>query len=97
MPCRELSYSQPSGVPQRVSTGETPWTARSSSPLPPYSAALSAAQSAALIGMHPSGQARFFGAARIHDRAIRQLSAGDVILVTEGKRVRAVGELSVIL
>jgi hypothetical protein len=49
---------------------------------PPYSAALSTAQIAALADMHPSGQARFFGATKIHDRTIRQLSVGDVILFT---------------
>jgi hypothetical protein len=63
----------------------------------PYSAVLSVAQLAALAHMHPAGQARFFGATEIHDRTIRQLSAGDVILFTGGKRIRAVGEMGVIL
>jgi hypothetical protein len=63
----------------------------------PYSAVLSAVQLASLADMHPAGQARFFGATKIHDRTIGQLLAGDVILFTGGKRVRAVGEMGVIL
>lgn len=58
---------------------------------PEYAAVLDAAERAALLAEHPDGQARFWGATAQHDRRMDTLTAGDVVLLTGRKHVRAVG------
>ncbi|MFC4857940.1 hypothetical protein [Actinophytocola glycyrrhizae] len=58
---------------------------------PPYTEALSAAERAELVAVHPDGQARFWGATAQHDRRMDVLDTGDVVLLTGQKHVRAVG------
>jgi hypothetical protein len=54
---------------------------------------LPAADLARLEALHPSGQARFWGATRVHDDKMVRLQQGDVVLFTGGKLVRGVGEV----
>ncbi|MFG3439299.1 hypothetical protein ACGF0J_18820 [Nonomuraea sp. NPDC047897] len=54
---------------------------------------LSEEQRTALEAMHPSGEARFWGATGNHDRRMGTLRTGDVVLFTGGKLVRGVGEV----
>jgi hypothetical protein len=61
----------------------------------PRSTALEPGQSAALLGSHPTGSARFWGATGNHDVRMATLQTGDVILFTGQKLVRAVGEVGV--
>lgn len=56
---------------------------------------LTDAQHRALLDMHPTGRARFWGATKAHDTRMPTLTAGDVVLFTGGKLVRAVGEVGV--
>ena len=56
-----------------------------------YAEVLSAAERAELVAEHPGGQARFWGATPQHDRRMDTLAAGDVVLLTGQKHVRAVG------
>ncbi|MDQ3788675.1 MAG: hypothetical protein M3422_15705 [Actinomycetota bacterium] len=56
-----------------------------------YAEALDRAERAALLAEHPDGQARFWGATPQHDRRMDTLTAGDVVLLTGQKHVRAVG------
>lgn len=58
---------------------------------PRYAEVLSAAERAGLLAEHPDGQARFWGATAQHDRRMDTLDAGDVVLLTGQKHVRAVG------
>ncbi|OLF16355.1 hypothetical protein BU204_17385 [Actinophytocola xanthii] len=51
----------------------------------------------ALEAAHPGGRARFWGTTDKHDRKLDRLGAGDVVLLTGGKRVRAVGEIGCVL
>ena len=57
------------------------------------SAALTAEQMTALMALHGTGTARFWGATGNHDARMATLQAGDVILFTGGKKVRAIGEV----
>lgn len=63
----------------------------------PYVDALSREHLDALMEMHPGGTARFWGATRNHDKRMRSLATGDVVLFTGGKLIRAVGEVGVSL
>jgi hypothetical protein len=58
-----------------------------------YRAALADDEFAALEALHPTGEARFWGATSNHDKRMAALSVGDVILFTGQKVVRAVGEV----
>lgn len=60
---------------------------------PPYAGALGTGQLAELRHLHPSGEARFWGATEKHDKSMSKLAAGDVVLFTGQKHVRAVGEV----
>jgi hypothetical protein len=62
-----------------------------------YAEVLSAAERAALAAEHPDGQARFWGATPQHDRRMDTLDAGDVVLLTGRKHVRAVGSVGCVL
>lgn len=50
-------------------------------------------QRAELDATHPDGTARFWGATAKHDKKMDTLAAGDVVLLTGQKHVRAVGEV----
>jgi hypothetical protein len=56
-----------------------------------YAEVLTAEQRAELVAEHPDGTARFWGATPQHDRKMDTLAAGDVVLLTGRKHVRAVG------
>ncbi len=56
-----------------------------------YAEVLSAAERAELTAEHPDGEARFWGATAQHDKKMDNLDAGDVVLLTGRKHVRAVG------
>ncbi|MCR6482267.1 hypothetical protein M8542_05540 [Amycolatopsis sp. OK19-0408] len=43
--------------------------------------------------LHPDGRARFWGATEKHDKRMATVATGDVVLLTGGKHVRAVGEV----
>lgn len=58
-----------------------------------YAQVLAAAQRAELDATHPDGTARFWGATAQHDKKMDTLAAGDVVLLTGQKHVRAVGEV----
>jgi hypothetical protein len=62
----------------------------------PRSDGLSEDQAKLLAALHPSGQARFWGATANHDNDIKRLATGDVMLFTGENHVRAVGELGAI-
>jgi hypothetical protein len=53
--------------------------------------ALRTGERAALLAEHPDGTARFWGATPQHDRKMDTLDAGDVVLLTGQKHVRAIG------
>lgn len=57
---------------------------------------LSASQLEQLLGLHPAGAARFWGATSAHDTAMSKVCTGDVALFTGMKRVLAVGEVGAI-
>jgi hypothetical protein len=50
-----------------------------------------------LTDLHPTGRARCWGAVGIHDRDYAKMSTGDVVLFTGDNKVRAIGEVGVIL
>ena len=56
-----------------------------------YAEALTPEQRERLAATHPSGAARFWGATAKHDRRMATLTAGDVVLLTGQKHVRAIG------
>jgi hypothetical protein len=56
-----------------------------------YSSVLTAETSARLVALHPDGKARFWGATAKHDKRMDRLAAGDVVLLTGQKHVRAIG------
>jgi hypothetical protein len=56
-----------------------------------YAEVLTDAELAALTREHPDGSARFWGATPQHDKKMDTLAAGDVVLLTGQKHVRAVG------
>ncbi len=56
-----------------------------------YAEALSAAERAELAAEHPDGEARFWGATAQHDKKMDGLDAGDFVLLTGRKHVRAAG------
>jgi hypothetical protein len=58
---------------------------------PRYAEALTDAERTALAVEHPDGTARFWGATPQHDKKMTTLAAGDVVLLTGEKHVRAVG------
>lgn len=58
---------------------------------PRYADVLTDAELTALSGEHPDGLARFWGATPQHDKKMDTLAAGDVVLLTGQKHVRAVG------
>jgi hypothetical protein len=58
---------------------------------------LSAAERADLLAEHPAGTARFWGATPQHDRKMDTLDAGDVVLLTGQKHVRAIGTVGCVL
>ena len=60
---------------------------------PRYAEVLSPAERAGLLAEHPDGQARFWGSTARHDRRMDDLTAGDVVLLTGRKHVRAVGTI----
>jgi hypothetical protein len=62
---------------------------------PPYWDELSAEQRDALMELHPTGAARFWGATANQDRNMQRLATGDVVFFTGGNIVRAVGEIGV--
>jgi hypothetical protein len=62
-----------------------------------YAEVLTDDERAALDAVHPMGRARFWGATDKHDRKFDRLGAGDVVLLTGRKRVRAVGEIGCVL
>lgn len=64
---------------------------------PHYAKALSGRQLAELLAEHPDGLARFWGATARHDRRVDTLAAGDVVLLTGRKHVRAVGTVGCLL
>jgi hypothetical protein len=55
--------------------------------------ALTDAESETLLGLHPTGSARFWGATAAHDTRMATLQTGDVVLFTGLNHVRAVGEI----
>lgn len=57
---------------------------------------LSPRQLEQLSRLHPTGAARFWGAASTHDRAMSSVRTGDVALFTGAKKVLAVGEVGAI-
>jgi len=58
---------------------------------PRYGAVLTHAERAALDDEHPAGTARFWGATPQHDKKMDTLEAGDVVLLTGQKHIRAIG------
>jgi hypothetical protein len=64
---------------------------------PRYAEVLSAGERAELVAEHPDGTARFWGATPQHDRKMDTLDAGDVVLLTGQKHVRAVGTVGCFL
>ncbi len=58
-----------------------------------YAPALRDSELAALVQMHPTGRARFWGATGNHDDRMATLKTGDIVLFTGKKLVRAVGEV----
>jgi hypothetical protein len=58
-----------------------------------YARVLTAAQRAELDAAHPDGTARFWGATAKHDKKMDTLAAGDIVLLTGQKHVRAIGEV----
>lgn len=58
-------------------------------------ATLTPEQLADLKAMHPTGQARFWGAVSSHDSRMDTLATGDIVLFTGKKHVRGVGEVGV--
>ena len=50
-------------------------------------------QYARLLTMHPTGQARFWGATSTHDKNMGRLATGDVVLFTGLSHIQAVGEV----
>jgi hypothetical protein len=77
------------------------WAATLDQPVPfadpQYDEVLCAAERAGLLAEHPDGQARFWGATPQHDRRMDTLDAGDVVLLTGQKHVRAVGTVGCVL
>ena len=77
------------------------WSATLDRPVPftqpRYAEVLGAAERAGLLAEHPDGQARFWGATAQHDRRMDTLDAGDVVLLTGQKHVRAVGTVGCVL
>ena len=61
--------------------------------LPTYAEVLDTAERAELLADHPDGLARFWGATPQHDRRMDTLDAGDVVLLTGQKHVRAIGTI----
>ncbi|WP_329115741.1 hypothetical protein [Streptomyces sp. NBC_01465] len=61
-----------------------------------YDEVLSPEQRVQLTELHPEGAARFWGATSSHDKRMRGVSTGDVVLFTGENRVRAVGEVGAI-
>ncbi|WP_156722297.1 hypothetical protein [Streptomyces apocyni] len=61
-----------------------------------YAETLSPEQRELLLALHPDGQARFWGATPSHDKKMRGVETGDVVLFTGGNQVRAVGEVGAI-
>ncbi|HEX6346913.1 hypothetical protein [Umezawaea sp.] len=59
----------------------------------PYADLLDPADLAGLVAAHPEGRARFWGATAKHDRRMDTVVAGDVVLLTGRKHVRAIGEV----
>ena len=64
---------------------------------PRYAEVLTAAERADLAAGHPTGLARFWGATAQHDPKMDTLAAGDVVLLTGQKHVRAVGAVGCII
>jgi hypothetical protein len=64
---------------------------------PRYAEVLTDEERTALDAAHPAGRARFWGTTDKHDRKVDRLGAGDVVLLTGRKRVRAVGEIGCVL
>ncbi|MFI6025372.1 hypothetical protein [Amycolatopsis magusensis] len=64
---------------------------------PRYAEALSPAERAELLAGHPDGTARFWGATPQHDKKMDTLEAGDVVLLTGQKHVRALGTVRCLL
>jgi hypothetical protein len=64
----------------------------------PYTDALRPEDRDRLIAMHPAGRARFWGATKVQNRKYdTKISAGDIVLFTGGRQVRAIGRIGVIL
>ncbi|MDN3294025.1 hypothetical protein QWM81_08185 [Streptomyces ficellus] len=63
---------------------------------PSHRGLLSGEQFDALIGVHPEGRARFWGAKPSHDKKMALVAPGDVVLFTGKKHVLAIGEVGVI-
>ncbi|WP_158813362.1 hypothetical protein [Streptomyces rimosus] len=61
-----------------------------------YARTLTDEQHSRLLAVHPEGRARFWGAVPSHDKKMRDVVPGDVVLFTGGNRVRAVAEIGVI-
>lgn len=58
-----------------------------------YAELLDPADLARLNTVHPSGQARFWGATAKHDKRMDSVATGDVVLLTGQKHVLAIGEV----
>lgn len=59
----------------------------------PYRSLLAGADLARLEELHPSGEARFWGAIPRHDKPMARLGAGGVVLFVGDKRIKAIGEV----
>ncbi|MFF7638331.1 hypothetical protein ACFZB9_35060 [Kitasatospora sp. NPDC008050] len=62
---------------------------------PSHTDTLTPDQRTALLEVHPTGKARFWGATKAQDKKMQRLRAGDVVLFTGGNHVRGVGEVGV--
>jgi hypothetical protein len=62
-----------------------------------YAEVLTRQERELLAATHPGGTARFWGATAKHDRRMATLAAGDVVLLTGQKHVRAIGEIGCVI
>ncbi|WP_207935992.1 hypothetical protein [Actinomadura sp. KC216] len=57
---------------------------------------LTEAQKQSLLGLHPSGRARFWGATSFQNSKMKRVHFGDVVLFTGLNKVRGIGEVGVL-